>query len=229
MQCPAYNNTRFVDASGYAWQTYCNTDIDILTAAGAASVQVVNAPDILGCMRQCNNVSDCESFRYLYSGPEINEATESATPTAGPATCYLKKYQGATGAAGTTATVHWMSRIARVAVVSTTVTTTTTSSSIAASSPTLVAPTTPWSPAASCSAGGSDPAGGRYTDRFGAVWEVRCANSLDSTPYYSSGTSGQGIYGCWKGCNNRPGCVSFHYEGTVNGMCDNKCSLVPPY
>ena len=77
------------------------------------------------------------------------------------------------------------------------------------------APVSPWSPAISCANGGSDTAGGRYTDTYGAEWEVRCQNDLSGVSTESTGTEAQGIYACWKGCMRRPGCSAFVFDGTI--------------
>ena len=81
-------------------------------------------------------------------------------------------------------------------------------------------PTQTWTPAASCTNGLATPASssGSYIDAFGANYAVQCGQ--DSTgPWYdgNAGTNGHGIYSCFLGCDNRPGCTAFMYTGTVTG------------
>nr|OQO20802.1 hypothetical protein B0A51_15352 [Rachicladosporium sp. CCFEE 5018] len=78
-------------------------------------------------------------------------------------------------------------------------------------------PAQSWAPAATCSNGGPNPTGGAHTDHFGANYSVSCGQDLDGYVYASAGVSGQGIYGCFKGCDNRPRCNSFNYNGTQTG------------
>ncbi|KAM0700239.1 hypothetical protein Q7P35_011959 [Cladosporium inversicolor] len=119
--------------------------------------------------------------------------------------------------------------------VSTTTTTTTTSNSASSFSSSAqagvqtVTPTGTWKPGPTCSAGGDVNAngglgGGGYVDKFGGLWDARCANSLpNGVPVALSGTSttnGQGWYGCSKACAKRPGCTAFQFtpnyaSGTV--------------
>lgn len=123
------------------------------------------------------------------------------------------------------------------AVPTTTITTTTTPAVTTSSSTTLtdsaslssstaqagvqtVTPTGTWKPGPTCSAGGDPNAnnglgGGGYLDKFGGLWDVRCANTLpNGVPVALSGTSttnGQGWYGCSKACAKRPGCTAFQF------------------
>lgn len=67
------------------------------------------------------------------------------------------------------------------------------------------AQTTYWSPGATCQNGGT------YQDPYGGLWSVNCYQENSVAYYDSAGTSGQGIYGCFKGCSKRPDCngISF--------------------
>ncbi|KAK6442114.1 glycoside hydrolase 15 protein [Oleoguttula sp. CCFEE 5521] len=78
-------------------------------------------------------------------------------------------------------------------------------------------PAQSWAPAATCSNGGPNPTGGAYTDKFGANYSVSCGQDLTGMTFASAGVTGQGIYGCFKGCDNRPTCSAFGYNGTVTG------------
>lgn len=62
-----------------------------------------------------------------------------------------------------------------------------------------------WTPAASCGAGGS------YTDPYGSIWSVNCGQDNTGAIYQSGTTTGQGIYGCFKGCAHRPECNGFSF------------------
>ena len=82
------------------------------------------------------------------------------------------------------------------------------------------APTQTFTPAATCTSGLPTPSAsnGTYVDAFGANWAVQCAQ--DSTGYsydQYEGTNGHGVYACFLGCDNRPGCTAFMYTGTVSG------------
>lgn len=85
-----------------------------------------------------------------------------------------------------------------------------------------VTPTGTWKPKPTCSAGGDLSAnggtgGGAYTDKYGGLWDVRCGQALSGTVVEANvGTSGQGWYGCAKGCAKRPGCTAFHF--VMNGV-----------
>ena len=81
-------------------------------------------------------------------------------------------------------------------------------------------PTGTFTPAATCTNGLSNPtaSSGTYVDAFGANWAVYCGQ--DSTEYsydQFEGTNGHGVYACFLGCDNRPGCTAFMYTGTVAG------------
>ncbi|KAI7550479.1 hypothetical protein KC317_g14262, partial [Hortaea werneckii] len=71
--------------------------------------------------------------------------------------------------------------------------------------------------AATATAGGQ---GGVYQDRYGGYWEMDCGYYFSGSPYYDGayqGTNGIGVYSCFNGCANRPGCVGFTYYGTSTG------------
>lgn len=91
-------------------------------------------------------------------------------------------------------------------------------------------PTQSWTPAATCSSGLPTPSslGGTYTDNFGALWNVECAQDNTGAVYDpAEGTNGQGMYACFRGCNSRPGCTAFSYIGSVSGTGHKKRSLGP--
>jgi hypothetical protein len=159
------------------------------------------------CMDKCNADSSCTGFSW---GNDENVAIPADDSTAENGICY---FRSASGVSGDAAPASGTRRDFAARILAS-------SSTSAAANPTatLAAPITSWTPNAQCSQGGSNAAGGRYTDRFGALWEVRCQNQLNVDASERGGTSLQGIYGCWKGCNNRPGCASFSFNGTVNGM-----------
>ena len=82
------------------------------------------------------------------------------------------------------------------------------------------APTQTWTPAATCTSGLPTPASsnGTYVDAFGANWAVQCAQDSTGFSYDQfEGTNGHGVYACFLGCDNRPGCTAFMYTGTVSG------------
>ncbi|KAI7566524.1 hypothetical protein KC343_g5385, partial [Hortaea werneckii] len=71
--------------------------------------------------------------------------------------------------------------------------------------------------AATATAGGQ---GGVYQDRYGGYWEMDCGYYFSGNTYYDGayqGTNGIGVYSCFNGCANRPGCVGFTYYGTSTG------------
>ncbi|KAI6887118.1 short chain dehydrogenase [Hortaea werneckii] len=71
--------------------------------------------------------------------------------------------------------------------------------------------------AATATAGGQ---GGVYQDRYGGYWEMDCGYYFSGSTYYDGayqGTNGIGVYSCFNGCANRPGCVGFTYYGTSTG------------
>lgn len=94
-------------------------------------------------------------------------------------------------------------------------------------------PTAAWAPAPTCSQGSSDLTqnGGKFTDRYGNLWDSRCTQTLSGAIYVTDlGTNGQGFYGCAKACAKRPLCTAFTfiYSGTtVNGpkTGSGKCYL----
>ena len=153
------------------------------------------------CMDKCNADNTCTGFSWALEN-DASLPQDGATDE--PGYCYFRT---ASGVSGDTVPASGIRRDFAARILA-----------APASTATLAAPITSWTPNAQCSQGGSDAAGGRYTDRFGALWEVRCQNQLDAVAPERGGTSLQGIYGCWKGCNNRPGCSSFSFNGTVNGM-----------
>lgn len=140
--------------------------------------------------------------------------TSSSTSTSTSATATDPGNQGNPGNQPTTTTT------------STTTTTTTTSSTAtdsatgtasdsAAPSIATATPVDAWTIGApSCAAGNPNPTGGAYTDKYGAVWDVRCGMDLTTASYNDDGTNGQGFYACAKACDNRPECNSFVYIGT---------------
>ncbi|KAI7471965.1 hypothetical protein KC367_g4425 [Hortaea werneckii] len=71
--------------------------------------------------------------------------------------------------------------------------------------------------AATATAGGQ---GGVYQDRYGGYWEMDCGYYFSGSTYWDGayqGTNGIGVYSCFNGCANRPGCVGFTYYGTSTG------------
>ena len=81
-------------------------------------------------------------------------------------------------------------------------------------------PSQTWTPAATCTNGLPTPAAsnGTYTDAFGASWAVQCGQDSTGFSYDQfEGTNGHGVYSCFLGCDNRPGCTAFMYQGTVAG------------
>jgi hypothetical protein len=170
----------------------------------------IKAANMNTCMDKCNADSTCTGFGWRLD-------STSGTPQDGDLAeigyCY---FRGATGISGDLTPYYDDPRDFAVKLASGVFTVP--ASTAASPAPTFIAPTTPWQPNANC-ASGSDPAGGRYTDRFGALWEVRCRNNLDVPSSEDTGQTSQGIFGCWKGCNNRPGCSSFVYDGNIDGMC----------
>lgn len=79
-------------------------------------------------------------------------------------------------------------------------------------------PTQTWTPAPTCSNGLANPAAqnGTYVDKYGASYTVQCAQDSTGFVYDMNGpTNGQGVYACFKGCDQRPGCTAFAYIGTV--------------
>lgn len=75
---------------------------------------------------------------------------------------------------------------------------------------------TAWTPEANCNANGNN--GGRYTDTFlDSEYDVTCGQNFNTLEYDDEGTRSQGIYACFRGCNERPACVGFVFVGTVSG------------
>jgi hypothetical protein len=161
------------------------------------------------CMDKCNADNTCTGFSWALEN-EVGIPADDSTTENGY--CYFRTASGVSGDV-TPASGTRRDFAARILASSGT------TSSAANPSATYAAPVTAWTPNAQCSSGGTNPAGGRYTDRYGAQWEVRCSSQLDVVSSEDTATSGQGIYGCWKGCNYRPGCASFVYDGQVYGMC----------
>jgi hypothetical protein len=76
-----------------------------------------------------------------------------------------------------------------------------------------------WSIEPNCNEKGKG--GGIFTDSLGAVWEVQCAKGLSGYSFWDDGTKGQGVYACFKACDNRPQCTGFVYVGNAgNGVGD---------
>jgi hypothetical protein len=165
-------------------------------------------------MDKCNAESTCTGFSWQL-GTEPTGIPKDGDVAANNGYCY---FRSVTGASGDTLPYYDSGRdfAARLPAGATTVP----ASTAATPAPTFDAAVTPWIPNADCTKGGSNSTGGRYTDRFGAVWELRCQSGLDVIASEVTLQSNQGIYGCWKGCNNRPGCSSFAYAGEINSsMC----------
>ena len=165
------------------------------------------------CMDKCNADATCTGVSYQLGTELLGIPKDGAKDNNGY--CY---FRSATGASGDLLPYLDSGRdfAARLPSGVTTVPAPT----AAVPPPTFAAPTTPWVPNSDCTKGGSDSAGGTYTDRFGARWELRCQSGLDVIASEVTLQSDQGIYGCWKGCNNRPGCSSFAYAGLIDsGMC----------
>lgn len=81
-------------------------------------------------------------------------------------------------------------------------------------------PSQTWTPAASCTNGLPTPtaSNGTYIDGYGANWAVYCGQDNTGAVYDAyEGTNGEGIFGCFEGCDQRPGCTAFSYSGTVAG------------
>jgi hypothetical protein len=72
-----------------------------------------------------------------------------------------------------------------------------------------------WSITPNCNATGRG--GGTFTDSLGATWEVKCFADLDGYTFHNEKTQSQGIYGCFKDCDNRPLCTGFVFVGEPNG------------
>jgi hypothetical protein len=68
-----------------------------------------------------------------------------------------------------------------------------------------------WSIDTDCNKNGNG--GGNFTDSLGAVWEVKCAMSLSGYSFWDDGSNTQGVYACFKACDNRPQCTGFVYIG----------------
>lgn len=85
-------------------------------------------------------------------------------------------------------------------------------------------PSQTWTPAATCTSGLPTPAAsnGTYVDAFGANWAVQCGQDSTYASYDTNeGTNGHGIYSCFLGCDNRPGCTAFSFWGRVTGKVDS--------
>jgi hypothetical protein len=167
------------------------------------------------CMTKCSADPTCNGFSWQLDVGQVGKGVPKDGETLEYGTCHFRT---AADAKGDLAPYYDSGRdfAAKLPAGVSTVPTLST----AASPPTFTAPATLWSPNKVCANGGSDTAGGKYLDRFGAVWEVRCQSGFDVVSSEDVGTNSQGIYSCWKGCNNRPECSSFVYDGTVDGsMC----------
>lgn len=66
-----------------------------------------------------------------------------------------------------------------------------------------------------CTLGLANPAdpNGYYDDPFGARYAIRCQQDSSGIVYDQAGTTNQGVYGCSKGCDNRPNCKGWSYVG----------------
>ncbi|KAK3116534.1 hypothetical protein LTR53_003022 [Teratosphaeriaceae sp. CCFEE 6253] len=78
-------------------------------------------------------------------------------------------------------------------------------------------PSQTWTPSPVCSNGLATPSSlrGTYSDAYGANWDVECAQDSTGFVYNVQGTSGFGVYGCFRGCDNSPGCTGFSFIGSV--------------
>jgi len=76
---------------------------------------------------------------------------------------------------------------------------------------------TPGSP--TCSNGLATPSspGGTYTDFNGALWNIQCGQDNNGGYYDTGGTNGHGFSACFNGCDERPGCTGFSFQGAVTG------------
>lgn len=218
-QCPRLNN----DVYTYAATQYAGGQAQYNVFCGKDSSAVVistfgTSVSYAQCAQECDKLSYCTGFSYQYEGDSSAPPTDADRPTR--ATCYLRSAVNlAANINANTATSGpdratepynsggGLRRDLAINVLR------------AAAPPTVPAsaPATAWAPAANCAAGGTDVAGGRYTDRFNAGWEVLCAAGFSGTSFETADSGGQGIYRCWKGCNNRPGCVAFTFAGTYAG------------
>lgn len=86
-----------------------------------------------------------------------------------------------------------------------------------------------WYQAPQCTNGLTNPAlqNGSYSDHYGANWAVQCGQ--DSTGFFYDGyegTNGQGPYACFKGCDSRPRCTAFMYQGSVSSEYVANCHCV---
>jgi hypothetical protein len=213
---------------------FCGSDS---SAVASSNVDVYNEAE---CLDRCDQTPGCTGASYIYQANGQGEPKDGDT-TKIFGKCYLRNSADPSGDQYAPNTNF----ARRVAVVSSSTSSTSTSSSarpssssVSSSSSTSSAPATtsvapatttsaapvvtyaaapvsPWNPAISCANGGSDTAGGRYTDTYGAEWEVRCQNDLSGVSTESTGTEAQGIYACWKGCMRRPGCSAFVFDGTI--------------
>lgn len=117
-------------------------------------------------------------------------------------------------------------------LVSAQVTTTSTASATLTAASTYT-PAVPWTiPNGVCSQGSTATAtggygGGVFEDVSGNFWEVECNYAWSGSSTYdvipnanppnSEDSDAQGIYACFNGCANRPGCVAFEFFGTTTG------------
>jgi hypothetical protein len=210
-QCPYYNN-QILDTpgtDGRKFSVQCGRD------SSASITKKVAAANMNSCMTKCDADPTCNGFSWQLDVGQVGKGIpKDDEPSIEYGTCH---FRSATDAKGDLAPYYDSGRDFAARLPSGV--TTAPAPSAAAPAPTFTAPATNWSPEVTCSQGGLN-AGGQYTDRFGALWEVRCQTGLDVLSSEDVGTAGQGIFSCWKGCNNRPGCSSFVYNGTVDGsMC----------
>jgi hypothetical protein len=83
-----------------------------------------------------------------------------------------------------------------------------------------------WSIDTNCNKNGTN--GGIFTDSLGAVWEVKCAQDLSEPSYQDQGVSDQGIYACFKACDNKPQCTGFVYRGSDTNPVPSQWLLYSP-
>lgn len=149
--------------------------------------------------------------------------TASGTVNAAPPATAAPQGAGAGAVATTSSTSTSTSAAASTTTTTTTTTTTSSTSSSTASQSSATNSQTgasgggsssQWSPAASCGSGG------QYTDPYGAVWNVNCGQDNTGAVYDQGATTGQGIYACFKACDERPTCTGFSFAGTVSGKVD---------
>lgn len=194
------------DTCGEQYSVYCRAD------SWPQSSDQTSASSISACMANCDN--------YVFSD---GSRCQSATLYQGR--CYLKKsFDGFKDTTtDTTVMIRNSNQNMLLAASSSSSTTAVPSSSTSTrTTQTSSAPSQCWNPTPTCSAGLSNIAnnpsdlGGRYYDpAYSALWNVQCAQGSSNTAYFGSWTTnGQGIYGCWKGCQKRIGCTAISFDST---------------